>query len=455
MNPVPAVQVRGAAHWKGTYSDYRPSPQSWLPDIPAHWQLKRVKHEYGVTLGKMLQSSPASVQDRLLPYLRSANVTWGEVDISDIKEMYFSPAEARQYRLEEGDVVVCEGGDVGRAAIWKAQLPKVCIQNAVHRVRTKGASLNQFLYYWLFMAKESGIIDVLVDRATIGHLTEEKLREVPFFCPPRNEQGQIVSFLDRETARIDALIAKRQQLIALLEEKRTALICRAVTKGLDSTVPMKDSRVEWLGKIPAHWLTPPLYARYEVQLGKMLDSKRITGHRLAPYLRNVDVQWDRISVEDLPKMDFSESDRDRFALRQGDLLVCEGGEVGRTAMWHGELEECYYQKAIHRLRPRNQGDCPRYLFYVMYVVSKLGVFQATGNPNTIDHLTAEKLRAHRLPFPPSDEQYSIVEFLDRQVGELESLQLKCHEAIEKLREYRTALISAAVTGKIDVRGEVQ
>jgi type I restriction enzyme S subunit len=403
----------------------------------------------------MLQSNPASPQDRLLPYLRSANVMWGDVDVSDIKEMFFSPTEARQYQLEDGDVVVCEGGDVGRAAIWRAQLPEVCIQNAVHRVRTKGASLNRFLYYWLFMAKESGIVDVIVDKATIGHLTEEKLREVPFFCPPRTEQSQIVDFLDRETAKVDALISKREVLIALLEEKRTALINRAVTKGLDPSVPTKDSGINWLGKIPAHWLTPPLYARYEVQLGKMLDSKRITGTRLASYLRNVDVQWDSICIEDLPKMDFSESDRERFALRRGDLLVCEGGEVGRTAVWHGELEECYYQKAIHRLRPKNGEDLPRYLFYVMYAASKLGVFQATGNPNTIDHLTAEKLRAHRFPFPPSHEQSDIVAFLDRRVSEIQKLQLKCHESIGKLQEFRTALISAAVTGKIDVRGEVQ
>ena len=102
----------------------------------------------------------------------------------------------------------------------------------------------------------------------------------------------------------------------------------------------KDSGVEWLGKIPVHWEIAPLYARYEVTLGKMLDSKRVTGEFSGPYLRNVDVQWDEVNTEDLPEMDFAPWERERYRLRPGDVLVCEGGEVGRTATWRGEIEEC-------------------------------------------------------------------------------------------------------------------
>jgi type I restriction enzyme S subunit len=151
------------------------------------------------------------------------------------------------------------------------------------------------------------------------------------------KQHAIAAFLDHETARIDALIKKKRRQIELLQEKRSALISHAVTKGLDPNAPMKDSGIEWLGEIPKHWDLPPLYARYSVELGKMLDAKRITGEFLLPYLRNIDVQWDRVNVENLPEMDIAPDEYNRFTLTEGDLVICEGGEAGRTAMWHGEL----------------------------------------------------------------------------------------------------------------------
>jgi type I restriction enzyme S subunit len=153
-------------------------------------------------------------------------------------------------------------------------------------------------------------------------------------------------------------------------------------------------------------------------------------------------------------MDFSPSDRLRFALAPGDLLVCEGGEVGRAAIWNGELGECYYQKALHRLRPFHSSDAPRFFYYVLFTVAKMEIFIATGNSNTIDHLTAEKLRRHRFPFPPAKEQQDIADFLDRETARIDTLITKVREHIGKLKEYRTAIISAAVTGKIDVRPEV-
>jgi len=211
----------------------------------------------------------------------------------------------------------------------------------------------------------------------------------------------------------------------------------------------KPSRSDWIGEVPEHWAVAPLYARYRVQLGKMLDEKRITGNHLASYLRNIDVQWDRVNTVDLPEMDFLPDDRIRFGLVEGDLLVCEGGEAGRTAIWRGELSECYYQKAIHRLRPRINQDFPRFFYYVMYAATKLGVFVAGGNPNTIDHLTAEKLRKHRFPFPPRNEQQAIAAFLDRKTAQIDALIGKKQRQIELLQEKRQALVSHAVTKGLD------
>jgi type I restriction enzyme S subunit len=171
-------------------------------------------------------------------------------------------------------------------------------------------------------------------------------------------------------------------------------------------------------------------------------------------LRNVDVQWDFINVEDLPAMDFLPAERDRYMLRPGDLLVCEGGEVGRTAIWNSELDECFYQKAIHRVRPWLDSEIPRFFYFLMYALAKRGIFTAGGNPNTIDHLTAVQLRHYRMPFPTTNEQRTIAAFLGGETAKLGALIDKVLQAINLLKELRTALISAAVTGKIDVREAV-
>ena len=307
-------------------------------------------------------------------------------------------------------------------------------------------------FYFLFRAAKP-VLEAAGRGSTFTEIAGPDLKSVALPIPPLKEQRAIAKFLDRQTARIDALVARKERLIELLQEKRTALITRAVTRGLDPNVPMKDSGVEWLGEIPANWDIAPVYTRYEVALGKMLDSKQVTGDSLGKYLRNVDVQWDAVQVADLPEMDFSQSDRYRYLLRPGDLLVCEGGEVGRTAIWRGELNECFYQKAIHRVRTRSDSEIPRFFYFLMYALAQRGVFTAGGNPNTIDHPTAVQLRHYRMPFPSSHEQREIAGFLDRETARIDDLVSKVYEAIDHLNEFRNALISAAVTGKIEVREE--
>jgi len=206
--------------------------------------------------------------------------------------------------------------------------------------------------------------------------------------------------------------------------------------------------------LPIGWTTPPVYARFSVQLGKMLDEKRIAGTHLASYLRNVDVQWDHINTADLPEMDFSAEDRERFSLREGDLLVCEGGEVGRTAIWDGRLAECYFQKAIHRLRPITAHDEPRFFRYFMRTAVESGLF-ALATASTIQHLPAEKLRIVRYPAPPRLQQRAIADYLDRETARLDALVAAKQRVLELLAEKRRALITRAVTRGLDPRAPLR
>jgi type I restriction enzyme S subunit len=180
----------------------------------------------------------------------------------------------------------------------------------------------------------------------------------------------------------------------------------------------------------------------------MLDERQITKRFLAPYLRNTDVQWDGINVDDLPEMDFDESEQKLYGLRPGDILMCEGGEIGRCAIWDSD-RRCFYQKALHRLRPTTDKDDPRYFVLVMRAAVEAGIFSSRASAATIQHLPAEKLRVVRYPAPPIEEQRAIVDRVSRQTARLDTLVAAKQRLIDLLAEKRKAIIAAAVTRGLD------
>jgi len=449
MIDAPPRQVNGPPSLRyAPYPAYKESGVEWLGEIPAHWETKRLRYVAPVT------DERCHTVTSELPYIGLENIESGTGRLARSFE-----ATGPEGEDAEGTASLFRLGDVLFGKL-RPYLAKVLRPEFEGRCSTELLVLRStadiepsFLAYQILSRDFIGWVDAMTYGTKMPRASSDQVMGIPVALAPAQEQRAIAAFLDRETARIDELMAKKERVLELLEEQRTALISQAVTKGLDSNVPMKNSGVEWLGEIPAGWAVAPVYSRYEVALGKMLDAKRVTGEFSGRYLRNVDVQWDAVNTEGLPEMDFAPTERDRYLVRAGDLLVCEGGEVGRTAVWRGEIDECFYQKAIHRVRPRAQSEEPRFLFYLLYMLSKRGVLIAGGNQNTIDHLTAVQLRHYRLPFAPLEEQRAIAAYLDRETARIDALVAKVHDAIDRLRELRTALISATVTGKIDVRGE--
>lgn len=458
MSSDRAVTLEAMVRRFKPYPAYKDSGVEWLGKIPAHWEVRRLKTFTDVQLSNVDKKSVDGEEPvRLCNYV---DVYYNERITADMDFMpaTATPDQIRRFSLRRGDVLITKDSeswtDIAVAAVVEEDLPGVVAGYHLAHIRPRPQCDGAFLAYAFSAIGPRDQFHVSANGITRFGLSASAIRAGLFAIPPLEEQRRIVIFLQRETARVDTLLARKERLLALLEERRVALVTRAVTKGLDPNAPMKDSGIQWLGDIPAHWSLAPVYSRYDVQLGKMLDSKRNRGQFPGQYLRNVDVQWDAINTKDLPQMDFSPSERERYRLRPGDLLVCEGGEIGRTAIWRGEIEECFYQKALHRLRPRSETEVPRFFYYLMYALAKGGVFAAGANPNTIDHLTAVQLRHYRLPFPPTAEQRSIAAFLDEQTGKIDSMVGSVREAIDRLKEFRTALISAAVTGQIDVREEV-
>lgn len=430
------------------YSAYKDSGVDWLGKIPVHWETKRLRYAAPV----MDERCHAVTTD--LPYIGLEHIESGTgrlVSSSEGLEPEAGEADGTASFFRPGDVLF---GKL-RPYLAKVLRPEYagCCSTELLVLRSTADIEPSLLAYQMVSRDFIGWVDAMTYGTKMPRASSSQVMDIPVALAPVQEQRAIATFLNRETVRIQELVAKKERVVELLQEQRTALITRAVTNSLDPNVPMKESGVEWLGEIPAGWSIAPVYSRYEVALGKMLDAKRLTGEFSGRYLRNIDVQWDAVNTEGLPEMDFAPAERDRYLVRSGDLLVCEGGEVGRTAIWRGEIDECFYQKAIHRVRPRAQTEAPRYLFYLLYMLSKRGVLVGGGNQNTIDHLTAVQLRHYRLPFPPLEEQRSIVAFLDRETARIDALVAKIREAIERLKEFRSALISAVVTGKIDVRNE--
>ena len=408
------------------YSAYKPSGVEWLADVPEHWDVKKLKFVFWLSRGVDLPSE--SFVEGPFPVYGSNGVI----------------GHHNKYTTEGPCVVVGRSGSVGEVnyvegCFW-AHNTALYIQDFL-------GIITRFSYYLLL------IIDLksLSAGSAVGTLNRNYIHDVIIAVPQLPEQQAIADFLDRETGRIDTLLAKKKRLIELLREKRSALISHAVTKGLDPSVKLKPSGVEWLGDVPEHWEVKRCGTAYNIQLGKMLQPEASSTEDVPMhYFKALHVQWGKVTCEDLPTMWASFNDAKKYSVSNGDLLACEGGEVGRAAILKNYSENAIIQNSLHRVRS-NGVNSLLYLMYVIIEAASRQWFEILCNKATIAHFTGEKFAALRVPFPPLREQETIATFLDHETEKIDALIAKVEDAITKLKEYRTALIGAAVTGKIDVR----
>jgi type I restriction enzyme S subunit len=279
---------------------------------------------------------------------------------------------------------------------------------------------------------------------------------LPVLVPPLDEQRAIAAFLDRETARIDALIEKKRRQIELLQEKRAALISHAVTKGLGPTAPMKDSGIDWLGHIPAHWAVIRIGLLCAVGNGSTPSREKpeYWSDESYPWLTSAKINEEIIEAADEAVSELAFRECHLPWVRQESVLLAitgEGQTRGRAA-----LLRCASTISQHLayITPRNiRLDAP-FLWRALQSQYKWLRMESSGTGSTRAALTCEFIRTIKIPLPPPGEQGSIVAYVDRATDKINLLVAKVSLSIDRLREYRTALISAAVTGKLDVRQEV-
>jgi type I restriction enzyme S subunit len=444
-----------------SYDEYEDSGIDWLGEIPAHWSFERLK--WTVTDCKNgYWGDPPEGDENDINTVRVADFDRFALRVPDQDFTVRSvPSEKRDGRvLKPGDLLLEKsgGGDkqpVGVVMLYDLDKPAVC-SNFIARMPVAEGHDSSFLRYLHAALYEGGLNEQAIKQSIgIQNLDADQYLNLEVGLPPLDEQRAIADYLDRETGRIDALIEKKEQLIDLLEEKRTALISRVVTQSLDRDVEMQDSGVEWLGEIPAGWDIARLKFLAEIQSG-IAKGKRY-GDEVEtvelPYLRVANVQEGFLNLDEISTIEVATDEVDRYLLKQSDVLMTEGGDfdkLGRGTVWTGEIKPCLHQNHIFAVRPREISSEWVALITQARYAKHFFIVQSVQSTN-LASISMSSLQNLPVLLPPSSTRQEILYRVNKETERVDMLVDKVKEAIDRLQEYRTALISAAVTGQIDVR----
>lgn len=429
------------------YPRYKDSEIAWLGEIPEHWPIKPLKRTFTILNG----STPKSGE----PDYWDGDISWATPD--DLGSLATDTLHATRRMITqegykscgttlapEGSLILSTRAPIGHLAI--AGVP-LCTNQGCRSLVFRENDQKRFYYYLLLIAKHE--MESLGQGSTFKELGRDKLAQVNLTSPPIEEQTVIASFLDRETSRIDSLIAKKQRQIELLQEKRSALISHAVTKGLNPNVNMKDSGIEWLGEIPEHWEVLQIKRLSLVKRGAsprpIDDPKYFDDEGDYSWVRIADVTAsDRYLERTTQKLsDLGKSLS--VPLKPGELFLSIAGSVGKPIIT--KIKCCIHDGFVYFPNYINNFE------FLYYVFASGQAFFGLGKMGTQLNLNTDTVGSIYIGLPSIKEQELIVKTLDRETSRIDALINKVKESIDKLREYRSSLISAAVTGKIDVREE--
>ena len=435
------------------YPAYKDSGVAWLGRVPGHWEVKRLRHVAALNPSKSeIAEFPRDTEVSFLPM--EAVGDDGTLNLDRTRPI--AEVESGYTYFREGDVTIAKITpcfENGKGAVMRG------LHNG-HGFGTtelivarpsEGTTTSDYLHR-LFTSRSFRMLGEAAMYGAGGQkrVPDDFVRDFAVAFPPLSEQTAIATFLDHETAKIDALVAEQEKLIALLQEKRQAVISHAVTKGLNPDAPMKDSGVDWLGEVPAHWGVSALSYLSSIETGSTPDRAvpRYWNGSI-PWLKTGEINWSPIREAEEFITEEGLANSAAKLSKPGTLLMAmygQGVTRGRVALL--EIEATYNQAcAAITFGSRLLPTYGRYFFVAAYDHIREG-----GNETSQMNLSAGLIAKFRLTVPPSHEQNAIVSFLDKETHRLDELVSEAEAVIELLQERRTALVSAAVTGQIDVRG---
>ena len=437
------------SHYK-PYPAYKDSGVEWLGEVPEHWGVKSIKWLSSVQRG----ASPRPIDDPKYfdddgeyAWVRITDVSASDGNLRETTQHLSELGSSLSVKIQPNELFVSIAGTVGKPCISGI---KACIHDGF--VYFPELKISPMYIYRIF---EAGIcFGGLGKLGTQLNLNTDTIGSIRIALPPSSEIGDVLSFLDRETAKIDTLISKQEKLIELLKEKRQAVISHAVTKGLNPKAKMKDSGVEWIGEVPEEWSIPTLKhlvatpitdGPHETPVKQDVGIKFISAESLSSGRINFSKAWGFISKEDNER--FSR----KYKPQRNDIyMIKSGATTGVVAIVEDDMEFNIWSP-LAAIRP-SSNTFPRFLLYAL----RSSEFQAGVALNwsygTQQNIGMSVLEALPVPIPSLEKQRSISDYLDRETAKIDTLISKSEKAIELQKEHRTTLISAAVTGKIDVRG---
>ena len=424
-------------------------------EIPDSWEWVRLGEIFQHNTGKALNSSNRSGE--LLTYITTSNLYWNRFEVDSLREMYFSEAEIEKCTAVKGDLLVCEGGDIGRAAIWPYDT-NIRIQNHIHRLRAYVEVCTEYYYYIFFLYKHAGWIGG--KGIGIKGLSSNALHSLIFPLPPLHEQQRIVTklkmlepFFEKYTQvekrlknlnvqfpdllkksilqeavqgklvpqdpadepasiLLERIRAEKQKLVAegkIKKDKHESVIFRRDNshyEKLDGIERCIDDEIPF--EIPESWEWCRLGTLFQHNTGKALNSSNKIGIKLS-YITTSNLYWDRFELDKLKEMLFGENEIEKCTVTKGDLLVCEGGDIGRAAIWDYDYP-IRIQNHIHRLRPYYK-LCVRFYYYVFYLYKSKGLIGGKGIG--IQGLSSNAIHQLLLPLPSLTEQNKIVQAIEK------------------------------------------
>jgi len=445
------------------YERYKDSGVEWIGEIPEHWGVSKIKFTTYVKGRIGWQGLRADEFIDEGPYLVTGTdfidglVNWDSCYHISMERYN----EAPPIQLRENDLLITKDGTIGKVAIVKNK-PKYAILNSgIFVTRPQNSAyLTEFMYWILNSQVFNRFIEYMSLGSTIVHLYQQTFENFSFPITNLNEQKTIVDFLNKKTSEIDDLIADKERLIELLQEKRQAIITEAVTKGLNPNVRMKDSGIEWIGEIPEHWELNKL--KYVIRNGK-------EGIKIGPFgsslkLDDMDESnpYKVYGQENIINNDFTRGNRfitqEKFnemcgyQLFSGDIVISMMGTIGKCKVIPLGIQPGIMDSHLIRLRTNNGVMLPKFLEYLIdntnYVKEQMN-YMSKGS--IMSGLNSSIIKEIILVIPSVVEQKEIIDFLEQKTAEIDDLVTKIKIQIQKLKEYRQSLISEAVTGKIDVR----
>lgn len=410
------------------YDEYKDSGVAWIGEVPKHWEVIPFKRAMTINNGSDYKHIQVDVSG--YPVIGSG----GEF------------ARASQYVYDGEVVLLGRKGTIDKPMYYNGKFWTV--DTMFYAIPKKYINCKYLYYQALNIPFER-----YATATALPSMTQTDLNMNVICLPPTIEQTAIATYLDTHCAKIDNLISIQQKRIALLQELKQSVITHAVTKGLDPNVEMKQSGVEWIGDVPKHWKVCKLKHYSHIVLGKMLMTSPPKGsegsYTLEKYLKSKNVGWLQLFLEEdnIDEMWFNQYEKSIYKLQENDIVMNEGGDIGKVSCWRGVDFDCYIQNSINKITADYKRVNAGFLCYWLYNLSSLGYFWSIVSQISIAHLTKEKLSNSPVVLPPITEQAAIASYLDHKCATIDTSISNAQHQIDLLQEYKQSLITEVVTGK--------